>query len=124
MIPPDGDHPDDAYRLLEQARTLQDRLRRVVVALTITDDLLTDACTRLAEQRPQRADEFTLAAIWARTHAAECRAFAARLDQMSADRFIATRRNDRVPPEVMPDPRPSPDVPADLPGSLGRDPDR
>ena len=73
-----GSSPDIAH-LLDEVQLLHERLHRVTVALAITEELVADTFDRMAEKPSANATEQRLASKRARSAAAECRMFAARL---------------------------------------------
>jgi hypothetical protein len=67
---------------MDEAQLLHARLHRVVLALTLTEDLISDLFERLAEQGGVSADERRLLAKRSRAAAEQCRTFAARLAEI------------------------------------------
>jgi hypothetical protein len=84
MASPDGRTPAELLRLTDEAQLLHDRLRRVVVALALTEEVLADQFERFATQGGARGTERRLEAKRARESAEECRTFAVRLDEIGA----------------------------------------
>ncbi|HET6909212.1 MAG TPA: hypothetical protein VFH54_07745 [Mycobacteriales bacterium] len=68
--------------LLEERQMLRERLHRVIFALALTEDLLAETFERLADTPSARNSVHTLSAKRARSAAAECRAFAERLEDV------------------------------------------
>lgn len=79
-----GSSPDIAH-LLDEVQLLRERLHRVTVALAITEELVADTFERMAERASANTTEQRLASKRARSAAAECRMFAARLHALSPD---------------------------------------
>ena len=75
--------------LLDEADVLYERLHRVVVALTITEDCAADALQRLADAGGQLADQHGDAAQRARSSAELCRELGVRLGRLHP---LQTRR--------------------------------
>ena len=69
-------------RLQDEVQILRDRLHRVTIALSITEEMLAAACDLLAETSSVHSTQQRLEAERARSAAAECRAFAIRLDEL------------------------------------------
>ena len=81
--PHPGERSDgETLRLLDHASVLANRLRRVAIALTVTEELVADALDRIGTEQPDRADACRLSALRARAGARECREFALRLDSL------------------------------------------
>lgn len=69
-------------RLQDEVRILRERLHRVAIALSITEEMLAAACDLMAETPSVHSPQQRLDAKRARSSAAECRAFAIRLDEL------------------------------------------
>jgi hypothetical protein len=74
----------DLRRVEDEARLLHERLRRVALALSMTEDVLADTYDRLANRGGPNADLRRLGAKRSRSAADECRAFIRRLDSLHA----------------------------------------
>ena len=84
MVEPVGDHPTGLQHLVEEATELRERLHRIAVALSITEDMVADAFDRLARKTgpgPETASR-RMQAQRARATADECRHFAQHLDDV------------------------------------------
>lgn len=82
MRGPIGGDPAHTH-LLDEVQVLRERLHRVAVALSITEEMLAVAYGRMAATPSANASQQILEAKRARAAAAECRAFAMRLEQLS-----------------------------------------
>ena len=82
MARPDRRTPAELLRLTDEAHLLHARLHRTAVALALTEEVLADVFERLAVQGGEPGTRRRLDATRARAGAAECRAFARRLDQL------------------------------------------
>lgn len=71
-------------RLQDEAQILRERLHRVTIALSITEEMLAAACDRMAETPSVHSTRQRVEANRARSAAAECRAFAIRLDELKS----------------------------------------
>ena len=68
--------------LMDEVLLLRERLHRVTVALSITEEMVAAVYERLAETPSPHCTQQILEAKRARAAAAECRAFAIRLDEL------------------------------------------
>ena len=86
MVDPVGGHPTGLQHLVDEAAVLRDRLHRITVALSITDDLVADAFERQARMNGPSPGSATLRAQAqrARSQAEECRRFAQHLEEAQA----------------------------------------
>lgn len=84
MVEPARDHPTGLQHLVDEAAELRDRLHRISVALSITEDMVAETFERLASQNDPEpgAATFRLQAQRARATASECRHFARHLEDM------------------------------------------
>ena len=84
MVDPVADHPTGLQHLVDEATELRDRLHRITVALSITEDMVAEACERLARKNgPGPASAaLKVEAQRARQTANECRHFARHLDDV------------------------------------------
>jgi len=74
--------PPALQRLETEAEELRERLHRVAVALSITEDMMAEAFERSAREGGEGAPEFRQRAILARATANVCRTCAQRLDEL------------------------------------------
>lgn len=79
VAPWSGVDPADLDRLLREVELLHERLHRVTVALSLTEDLVADTFERMAAGDGARGTDRLLQVKRARRAAQECRDFAARL---------------------------------------------
>lgn len=78
-----GNHPEDVVRRLAlEAQMLHDRLHRVTVALALTEEMAAEILDQAAVTHLQRSEHYREQAERARSTAAECRSFAARLEKL------------------------------------------
>lgn len=84
MVDPDAGHPTGLQHLVDEATELRDRLHRITIALSITEDMVADACDRLARKNGPgpAATALKAEAQRARVTADECRHFARHLDDV------------------------------------------
>ena len=84
MVDPVADHPTGLQHLVDEAAELRERLHRISVALSITEDMVAEACERLARRNgPGPASAaLKVEAQRARRTADECRCFAQHLDDV------------------------------------------
>jgi hypothetical protein len=64
---------------MDEEQMLRDRLHRVALALTVTEERVADTLEALADSAGAGAEDYRLNAKRARAAATECRAFALRL---------------------------------------------
>lgn len=79
-----GSHQTAAavQRLVREAQMLHDRLHRITVALALTEEMAAEVFDQVAGTEIQHSEQFRVQAARARSTAAECRAFAARLETL------------------------------------------
>jgi hypothetical protein len=85
MVEPLRGHPTGLQHLVEEAQELRDRLHRIAVALSITEDMVADAYDRLARTEATGVPALRQQAKRARTTANDCRAFAQLIDDLHRD---------------------------------------
>jgi hypothetical protein len=85
MVEPVPDHPTGLQHLVEEAQELRERLHRVAVALSITEDMVADAYERLATTQTVGSGVMRQRAKDARTTAEDCRAFVQLMDDLHRD---------------------------------------
>lgn len=88
MVDPVPDHPTGLQHLVDEATELRDRLHRITVALSITEDMVAEACDRLARSNASgpAAAALKVEAQRARITADECRHFAQHLEDVHGAR--------------------------------------
>ena len=84
MVEPAGAHSAGVQHLVDEATELRDRLHRISVALSITEDMVAEAFERMAREHAAEAESNALRieAQRARATADECRHFARHLDDV------------------------------------------
>jgi hypothetical protein len=84
MVDPAAGHPTGLQHLVDEATELRERLHRITVALSITEDMVAEACDRLARKNGPGPTSAALKAEAqrARATADECRHFARHLDDV------------------------------------------
>jgi len=84
MVDPEAGHPVGLQHLVDEAAELRDRLHRIAVALSITEDMVAESCERLARKNgPGPASAaLKVEAQRARLTADECRHFAQHLEDV------------------------------------------
>ena len=84
MVEPAGDDATGLQHLVDEAMELRDRLHRITIALSITEDMVAEAFEALARENGAGADSttFRIQAQRARATADECRQFAQHLDDV------------------------------------------
>lgn len=84
MVDPIPDHPTGLQHLVDEATELRDRLHRITVALSITEDMVAEALEGLARRNGPgpAAAALKVEAERARVTADECRHFAQHLDDV------------------------------------------
>ena len=82
MVEPAGGHPTGLQHLVDEATELRERLRRITVALGITEDMIADAFEAMARRNGPGAESSSMQvqARAARATAEECRRFARHLE--------------------------------------------
>ena len=74
--------PPALLRLAGEAEELRERLHRVAIALSITEDMMAEAYELSASEAGDRAPDYRQRAILARATADVCRNCAQRLDEL------------------------------------------
>ena len=74
--------PPALKRLASEAEELRERLHRVAIALSITEDMMAEAYERSAGEGGATAPDYRQRAILARATADICRTCAQRLDEL------------------------------------------
>lgn len=82
MAQPTAQPPTGLRHLVAEAQELRERLHRVAIALSITEDMAAEAFEQLAVADPDPATGYRDHAQRSRTTADECRQFARRLDAL------------------------------------------
>ena len=82
MAMPSGGTQAELRHLVSDAQELHERLRRVSIALSITEDMIAEAYERIADVHRDDGGQERLHARLARMTAQECRQFAKRLDEL------------------------------------------
>jgi hypothetical protein len=82
MAQPSGQPPAGLRHLVAEAQELRERLHRVAIALSITEDMTAEAFEQLAAVCDDTAAGYGDHAQLSRTTADECRQFAKRLDEL------------------------------------------
>ena len=82
MVEPLRGHPTGLQHLVDEAQELRDRLHRIAIALSITEDMVAEACERLARDNVAGSTALRQEAKRARTAAEECREFAQQIDDL------------------------------------------
>ena len=82
MVEPDPGHPTGLQHLTEEAQELRERLHRIAIALSITEDMVADAYERLARTHATGTGVMRQRAKRARTTAEDCRAFAQLIEDL------------------------------------------
>lgn len=82
MVEPGTGHPTGLQHLIDEAQLLRQRLHRVAVALTLTEERVAETLEHLAQSDAPDADQHRRAARRARQAAVECRSFVSRLEQL------------------------------------------
>jgi hypothetical protein len=82
MVEPVPDHPTGLQHLAEEAQVLRERLHRIAIALSITEDMVADAYDRLARTNTTGTGVMRQRAKRARTTAEDCRSFAQLIDDL------------------------------------------
>jgi hypothetical protein len=74
--------PPALNRLVSEAEELRERLRRVAIALSITEEMMAEAFERTASAGGDGAPEYRKRAVLARRTADVCRSCAQRVDEL------------------------------------------
>ena len=74
--------PPALERLANEAEDLRERLHRIAIALSITEDMMAEAFERSASAGSVEAPDYRQRALLARTTADICRTCAQRLDEL------------------------------------------
>jgi hypothetical protein len=82
MVEPLRGQPAALQHLVEEAQELRDRLHRIAVALSITEEMVADAFEQLARTTTCSSSTLRRQAKRARTAAQDCRTFAQQIDDL------------------------------------------
>jgi hypothetical protein len=82
MAQPMGRPPPGLRHLVDEAQELRERLHRVAIALSITEDMVSEAFERLANADCDGEADYRHKAHLARATADVCRTCAQRLDEL------------------------------------------
>lgn len=85
MVEPTQGHSTGLQHLTDEAELLRQRLHRVAVALTLTEERIADTFDTLAGNGGPSAEQHRLEAKRAKQAAVECRSFVARLEEIERD---------------------------------------
>jgi hypothetical protein len=85
MAQPSGRPPAGLRHLVAEGHELRERLHRVAVALSITEDMTAEAFEQLAATGDDAAAAYRDEAERSRATADECRQFARRLEQLHGE---------------------------------------
>jgi len=77
-----GDHAAAVQRLVAEAQMLHDRLHRITIALALTEEMAAEIFDQAASTQSGSSEHLHDQAERARSTAAECRAFALRLESL------------------------------------------
>ena len=86
MAQPMGRPPPGLRHLVDEAQELRERLHRLAIALSITEDMVAEGFERLAYGGCDGGSDYRRTSHVARATAEECRLFARRLDELQDSR--------------------------------------
>jgi hypothetical protein len=85
MAQPSGQPPGGIRHLLAEAQELRERLHRIAIGLSITEDMAAEAFEQLAVGGADSAADYRDHAQRSRATADECRQFAQRLEALHGE---------------------------------------